>query len=148
MYWDTVTINVDVDEIIGKIPSDKLEKELEERNDLMDRDPEKAAKEERWRYDTVEYELDPDDYDLVDKENIDLTEIDIDKLVSTVEGYGYTVIDEDEYTPKSRPKVEYVLSDRVRNLRKYQFRDFLCDVVGVQHTASTETILNGVKEML
>ena len=63
MSWKTVDINIDAQEIIEKIPTFILEEELKDRKELQASDIKAAKRAERNRTNSIEWEIDPDDYD-------------------------------------------------------------------------------------
>ena len=81
MSWHTVDINIDAQEIIEKIPTSILEEELKDRKELHALDIKAAERAERNRTSNIEWEIDPDDYDLVDRDDITLADFDENELI-------------------------------------------------------------------
>ena len=96
MYWSSnVDIEIPVDEIIDQIPKSELENELDRRQKLKKDNPTLAEAEEKQTSDTIEYSIDPDDYDLLHSENVNeigdyFSE---DDCKEYLENNGYKVID-------------------------------------------------------
>ena len=140
-YSNTRDIHIDLDKIMRDIPTEMLEDELEERKALQESDPARAQKEEDYRSDTVDYEIDIRDYDLVDEEDVGLENFDDCDLKYEIENRGYAVL-HDDLLP------DYGLDGIAQGLNYFQpwkLKDFLCDFLGISHLSNKEQIINELK---
>lgn len=140
-YSDTRDIHIDLDKIMCDIPTEMLENELEERKALQESDPARAQKNEDYRSDTVDYEIDIRDYDLVDEEDVGLDNFDDSDLKYEIENRGYTVL-HDDLLP------DYELGGIAQGLNYFQpwkLKDFLCDFLGISHLSNKEQIIDELK---
>ena len=146
MSWKTVTIDVDADEIIDKIPTKILEEELNKRKELIKTNPKSAELEEKWRCDVIGYDIDPDSYDLIEQENVSLNNFDDYELISYLESNGYSVY-ENGYYPTDNLPLESV-AKFLQNSQKHKVKDFLCDLLCFSHMANNNEVINGLKNLL
>lgn len=140
-YSSTRNIHVDLDKIMRDIPTEMLEDELEERKALQKSNPVRAERDESYRSDTVDYEIDIRDYDLVDEEDVGLDTYDDYDLKREIEHRGYTVL-HDHLLP------DYGLGGIAQGLNYFQpwkLKDFLCDFLGISHLSNKEQIINELK---
>ena len=140
-YSNTRDIHIDLDKIMRDIPTEMLEDELEERKALQERDPARAQRDEDYRSDTVDYEIDIRDYDLVDEEDVGLENFDDCDLKYEIENRGYAVL-HDDLLP------DYGLGGIAQGLSYFQpwkLKDFLCDFLGISHLSNKEQIINELK---
>lgn len=140
-YSNTRDIHIDLDKIMCDIPTEILEDELEERKALQKSNPARAEKDELFRSDTVDYEIDIRDYDLVDEEDIGLDTYDDCDLKQEIEHRGYIVL-HDDLLP------DYGLGGIAQGLNYFQpwkLKDFLCDFLGISHLSNKEQIINELK---
>ena len=145
-YWweDTVTVHADVDDIINQIPTEELELELEKRHSLKKTDENEFKNEEKYRTNTIDFEMAPDDYDLVDKDVITLTEYFSDcDMISHLEDVGFAVVSKDETFGNIENVAAYLYS-----LQNYKFKSFMCDALGLSQVATKEEIINEFKNRL
>jgi len=142
MSWYTVNISIDAQEIIEKIPTSILEEELKDRKELQTSDIKAAERAERSRMSNIEYEIDPDDYDLVDRDNITLANFDDDEMIGYLEDAGYEVFDNDNCP-------DTLLDGVIRyfeNNQSYKLKEFLCDLCRISHLSSKEQIIKELME--
>lgn len=140
-YSNTRDIHIDLDTIMCDIPTKMLEDELEERKALQENDPAQAEKAESYRSDTVDYEIDIRDYDLVDEEDVGLDNYDDCDLKHEIEHRGYTVL-HDDLLP------DYGIGGFAQGLtylQSWKLKDFLCDFLGISHLSNKEQIINELK---
>lgn len=141
MSWKTVDINIDAQEIIEKIPTSILEEELKDRKELQASDSKAAEREERNRTSNIEWEIDPDDYDLVERDDISPTDFDDDRLINYLEDKGYEVYD---YENSPDTSLDGVIR-YFENNQPYKLKEFLCDLCRISHLSSKEQI---IKELI
>lgn len=142
MSWKTVDINIDAQEIIEKIPTSILEEELKDRKELQVSDIKAAEREERNRTSNIEWEIDPDDYDLVDRDDISPTDFDDDRLINYLEDHGYEVYD---YENSPDTSLDGVIR-YFENNQPYKLKEFLCDLCRISHLSSKEQIIKELME--
>ena len=141
MSWKTVDINIDAQEIIEKIPTSILEEELKDRKELQVSDSKAAERAERNRTSNIEWEIDPDDYDLVERDDISPTDFDDDRLINYLEDNGYEVYD---YENSPDTSLDGVIR-YFENNQPYKLKEFLCDLCQISHLSSKEQI---IKELI
>lgn len=142
MSWKTVDINIDAQEIIEKIPTSILEEELKDRKELQASDSKAAEREERNRTSNIEWEIDPDDYDLVERDDISPTDFDDDRLINYLEDHGYEVYDYENSPDTSLDSVIRYFE----NNQPYKLKEFLCDLCRISHLSSKEQIIKELME--
>ena len=142
MSWHTVDINIDAQEIIEKIPTSILEEELKDRKDLQASNSKAAEREERNRTSNIEWEIDPDDYDLVDRNNITVSDFSEDELIGYLENAGYEVYD---YENSPDTSLDGVIR-YFENNQPYKLKEFLCDLCRISHLSSKEQIIKELME--
>lgn len=144
-FWgDTVTVTIDAEEIIDKIPSKILDKEYKERKELQRLDPKQAEKEERWRNSDIDVEINLDEYNLVEKDKIQLNDFNNFEIIDYLEDSGYSVF-ENSAVSKSECSG---MSDYIHDAPKWKFKEILCDTLGLSHLATKEEIINEIKNRL
>ena len=141
MSWKTIDINIDAQEIIEKIPTSILEEELKDRKELQASDIKAAERAERNRTSNIELEIDPDDYDLVDRDDITVSDFSEDELIGYLENAGYEVYD---YENSPDTSLDGVIR-YFENNQPYKLKEFLCDLCRLSHLSSKEQI---IKELL
>ena len=142
MSWKTVDINIDAQEIIEKIPTSILEEELKDRKELQVSDIKAAERAERKRTSNIELEIDPDDYDLVDKDELTVSDYSEDELINYLEERGYEVFDKDNCPDMS---IEGLVKYFENNL-PYKLKEFLCDLCQISYLSSKEQIIKELTE--
>ena len=142
MSWHTVDINIDAQEIIEKIPTSILEEELKDRKDLQASDSKAAERAERNRTSNIEWEIDPDDYDLVERDDISPADFDDDRLINYLEDNGYEVYD---YENSPDTSLDGVIR-YFENNQPYKLKEFLCDLCRISHLSSKEQIIKELME--
>lgn len=142
MSWKTVDINIDAQEIIEKIPTSILEEELKDRKELQASDSKATEREERNRTSNIEWEIDPDDYDLVERDDISPTDFDDDRLINYLEDLGYEVYDYENSPDTSLDSVIRYFE----NNQPYKLKEFLCDLCRISHLSSKEQIIKELME--
>lgn len=144
MIWQTVDIDIDAQEIIEKIPTSILEKELKDRKELQSLDIKAAERAEQHRFANIEWEIDPDDYDLVDKDDITVSDFSEDELIGYLEDAGYEVFDKDNCPDTSLDAVIRYFE----NNQSYKLKEFLCDLCRLSHLSSKEQIIKELTEKI
>ena len=144
MSWRTVDIDIDAQEIVEKIPTSILEEELKDRKELQASDAKAAKRAERNRTSNIEWEIDPDDYDLVDRDDITLTDFDEDELIGYLEESGYEVYDYENSPDMSLNGV----TKYFENNQPYKLKEFLCDLCRISHLSSKEQIIKELIEKI
>ena len=142
MSWHTVDINIDAQKIVEKIPTSILEEELKDRKELHTLDIKAAERAERNRTSNIEWEIDPDDYDLVDRDDITLADFDEDKLIGYLEESGYEVYD---YENSPDTSLEGVIRC-FENNQPYKLKEFLCDLCQISHLSSKDQVIKELME--
>ena len=141
MSWSTVDIDIDAQEIIEKIPTSILEEELKDRKELQASDIKAAERAEQRRFTNIEWEIDPDDYDLVDREDVKVSDFSEDELIGYLEDAGYEVYD---YENSPDTSLDGIIK-YFENNQSYKLKDFLCDLCRISHLSSKEQI---IKELI
>ena len=141
MSWQTVDIDIDAQEIVEKIPTSILEEELKDRKELQASDVKAAERAERNRTSNIELEIDPDDYDLVDRDNITVSDFSKDELIGYLENAGYEVYDCENSPDTSLDGVIRYFE----NNQSYKLKEFLCNLCRISYLSSKEQI---IKELL
>ena len=141
MSWQTVDIVIDAQEIVEKIPTSILEEELKDRKELQAADIKNAEREERRRTTNINWEIDPDDYDLVDRDDITVSDFSEDELVGYLEDAGYEVYD---YLNSPDTSLDGVIR-YFENNQSYKLKEFLCDLCRISRISPKEQI---IKELL
>lgn len=144
MSWRTVDIDIDAQEIVEKIPTSILEEELKDRKELQASDVKEAERKERWRSANINWEIDPDDYDLVDRDNLTLADFDDDKLIGYLENAGYEVYD---YLNSPDTSLDGVIR-YFENEQPHKLKEFLCDLCRISHLSSKEQIIKELIEKI
>ena len=140
MSWHTVNIDIDAQEIVEKIPTSILEEELKDRKELQNIKAAEMA--ERKRTSNIELEIDPYDYDLVDKDDITVSDFGEDELIKYLEERGYVVFDKDNCPNMSiEGLVKYF-----ENKQPYKLKEFLCDLCRISYLSSKEQIIKELSE--
>lgn len=142
MSWQIVDINIDAREIIENIPTPILEEELKDRKELQASDIKNAEREERRRTTNINWEIDPDDYDLVDRDNITVSDFNEDELIEYLEDAGYEVYD---YENSPDTSLDGVIR-YFENNQPYKLKEFLCDLCRISHQSSKEQIIKELME--
>ncbi len=142
MSWKTIDINIDAQEIIEKIPTSILEEELKDRKELQASDIKAAERVERNRTSNIELEIDPDDYDLVDRDDITVSDFSEDELIGYLENAGYEVYD---YENSPDTSLDGVIR-YFENNHPYKLKEFLCDLCRISHLSSKEQIIKELME--
>ena len=144
MSWKTVDISISSSEIIDKIPTSILEEELKDRKELQVADIKQAEREERWRSEDFDIEIDPESYGLIDEEDVTLANFDDSDMIYELITHGYEVFDKDDVYPIKLNNV----SKYIQELSSYKFKEFMCDICGLSHLATNEEIINEIKNRL
>jgi len=144
MSWKTVTVNADVDEIIDQIPTTSLEKELKERKELQVSDVKLAEREESRRSSDVSIEIDPDDYDLIEQDDIRVSDFDENELINYLESRGYNIDKSYGIGVNSLERLVRELQD----VQPYKLKNFLCDLLELSHVTSKEDIINEMRSKI
>lgn len=142
MSWRTVDIDIDAQEIVEKIPTSILEEELKDRKELQASDIKAAERAEQHRFDNIEWEIDPDYYDLVDRDNITVSDFSEDELIGYLENAGYEVYD---YLNSPDTSLDSVIR-YFENNQSYKLKEFLCNLCRISHLSSKEQIIKELSE--
>jgi hypothetical protein len=143
----TVDVDIDIQDIIDDIPTDMLEEELSKRKKLIEENPKKAQEKELFRAKNILYPIEPDDYDLISSEAVTLANFDSSEMIYELEHSGYRVLPKDDMRLIGERTISEI-ANHIRKSQNWRIRDFLCDLIGVQHTSSKETIIEGIKELV
>ena len=141
MSWRTTDIDIDAQEIVEKIPTSILEEELKDRKKLQASDIKAAERAERNRTSNIEWEIDPDDYDLVDRDDITVSNFSEDELIGYLEDAGYEVYD---YLNSPDTSLDGVIR-YFENEQPHKLKEFLCDLCRISYLSSKEQI---IKELI
>lgn len=144
MSWRKVDIGISSSDIVDKIPTSILEEELKERKELQVTDIKQAEREERWRSEDFDIEIDPETYGLIDEEDVSLDGFEDYQLISQLADHGYEIFDKDAVYPVKLDNVSKYLQE----LSSYKFKGFMCDICGLSHLATNEEIINEIKNRL
>lgn len=142
LWDDAVDITVDPADCIGHLSTKLLEKELIDRMDEKINDPKKFIKDENKRGGEFSILIDPDEYDLIDKDDVSISDFTEEQIVDHLERNSK------EYTIVSRTETFGSIDNVIRylqNLPKYKMRDFLCDVLSITRRSSDEDIIKELK---
>ena len=142
MSWQTVNIDIDAREIVEKIPTSILEEELKNRKELQISDTKNAERKEQHRFNNIEWEIDPEDYDLIDKNKITVSDFSDDELIGYLEDAGYEVYDYENSPDTSLDSVIRYFE----NNQSYKLKEFLCDLCRISHLSSKEQIIKELME--
>lgn len=144
-YWwnQDVIVNVDYDEVMEQIPTSVLEEVLKERKELQHSDIKEFERQESRRGGGIDINIDPSDYDLINEEDISVSDFTDAQIIDTLERRGYTVVSRDE---------DFGGLDNVANflynIPNHKFKDFLCDTLGLSHLVTNEYIINEIKNRI
>ena len=145
LWWPSnVTITFDVSEVIEQIPTRELERELEERKELIKSDPKEHNKKERYRCDELEVDINPEDFDLVKQEDIEVSDFTIEQIKEYLDKEGYHVIRSGVIGNNNTDGVIQVIEESP----KRKLRELMCDICDITHVSSTDDIINSIKEKL
>lgn len=142
MSWHTVDINIDTQEIVEKIPTSILEEELKDRKELHALDIKAAERAERNRTSNIEWEIDLDDYDLVDRDDITLADFNEDELIGYLEESGYEVYD---YENSPDTSLDGIIR-YFENNQSYKLKEFLCDLCQISRLSSKDQVIKELME--
>lgn len=145
IWWPgNVDITCSVNDVIDQIPTSELENALEERKDLQKEDLKEYARQERYRTSEINVTIDPSDYDLVDEEDINISDFEEQQIIDYIEGAGYCVFKKGVVNTSNMDGVKQYLDE----LSNWKFRDSICDLLGLSHCASKDDIINNLKERI
>ena len=142
-YPSDVTISVNVDEALDKISFVKIKEAYEDRLEEKENNPEYFRNSEKFRDDdTIDFDIDADDYDLMHIDDESLDDFDLEEIINTVEDSGYTVVN-NKYCWNDYSIVKYL-----NDLPKLKLREVLCDLTGLNHLVSNDEIIREIKEKI
>lgn len=142
-YPSDVTISVNVDEALDKISFDKIKEAYEDRLEEKENDPEYFRNSEKFRDDdTIDFDIDADDYDLMYIDDESLDDFDLEEIINAVEDSGYTVVN------NSYGWNDYGIVKYLNDLPKWKLREVLCDLAGLNHLVSNDEIIKEIKEKI
>lgn len=142
-YPSDVTISVNVDEALDKISFVKIKEAYEDRLEEKENNPEYFRNSEKFRDDdTIDFDIDADDYDLMYINDESLDDFDLEQIINTVEDSGYTVVN-NKYCWNDYSIVKYL-----NDLPKWKLREVLCDLTGLNHLVSNDEIIREIKEKI
>ena len=136
-----MNIDIDAQEIVEKIPTSILEEEIKDRKELQSSNIKEAERQEHRRTTNIDWEIDPDDYDLVNKDDVVISYFSEDELINYLEDAGYEVCDYEN-------SLDISLDGIIRyfeNNQSYKLKEFLCDLCGISHLSTKEQI---IKELI
>lgn len=147
-YWNNneKSIRISTDNIIEHIPTSDLQKELDSRLEIKESKPEDFDKIEKlFRHRNVEVVIDLRDYNLIDKEDVTPDFFSDEDLIYYLETHkNYAVFHKGAVGTSDADSVCTYLTD----LPKWKLKEFLCDTFGLNHFATTEDIINEIKQKL
>ena len=142
-YPSDVTISVNVDEALDKISFVKIKEAYEDRLEEKENNPEYFRNSEKFRDDdTIDFDIDADDYDLMYINDESLDDFDLEQIINTVEDSGYTVVN-NKYCWNDYSIIKYL-----NDLPKWKLREVLCDLTGLNHLVSNDEIIREIKEKI
>ena len=142
-YPSDVTISVNVDEALDKISFVKIKEPYEDRLEEKENNPEYFRNSEKFRDDdTIDFDIDADDYDLMYINDESLDDFDLEQIINTVEDSGYTVVN-NKYCWNDYSIIKYL-----NDLPKWKLREVLCDLTGLNHLVSNDEIIREIKEKI
>ena len=142
-YPSDVTISVNVDEALDKISFVKIKEAYEDRLEEKENNPEYFRNSEKFRDDdTIDFDIDADDYDLMYINDESLDDFDLEQIINTVEDSGYTVVN-NKYCWNDYSIVKYL-----NDLPKWKLREVLCDLTGLNHLVSNDEIIREIIEKI
>ena len=145
LWWPSnVTITFDASEVIEQITTHELERELQERKELIKSDPKEHNKKERYRGDELEVDIDPEEFDLVKQEDIEVSDFTIEQIKEYLAKEGYHVIRSGVRGDNNTDGVIQFIEE----LPKWKLRELMCDICGITYISSTDDIINSIKEKL
>ena len=145
MWWPSnVTITFNVGEVIEQIPTHELERELQDRKELIKSDPKEHNNKERYRGDELEVDIDPDEFELVKREDIEVSDFTIEQIKEYLNKEGYHIIRSGVRGDNNTDGIIQFIEESP----KWKFRELMCDICGITHVSSTDDIINSIKEKL
>lgn len=142
-YSSDVTISVNVDEALDKISFVKIKEAYEDRLKEKENNHEYFRNSEKFRDDdTIDFDIDADDYDLMYINDESLDDFDLEDIINAVEDSGYTVVN-NKYGWNDYDIVKYL-----NDLPKWKLREVLCDLTGLNHLVSNDEIIKEIKEKI
>jgi hypothetical protein len=91
----------------------------------------------------VEIEIDPFDYDLVDKDDVDISDFEANDMKEYLESIGYYISETEANFYNNEDVKEYV--DKIPN---WKYKDLICDMLNLSHYASFDEITSALKEKI
>ena len=142
-WWkDTQDIDIEVSDVLGQIPTEDLELELEVRNQEKEEDPERFKHNEAMRHNILTISIDPESYDLVKRDDISISDFNDKEIKEYLQRQGYTVL-RSNYGSDNDTVVRFL-----QDLTNYRYYETMCDVFGVPHTTSKEALVELFKANL
>lgn len=138
-YFDYTT-TISAEDALEQISTGILEVELNDRKKLLKEDEQLAINLEKHRGVDVEVSFSPEDYNLIDEDDITLGCFDDEELVDEINKRdgGWRI---------SRMRQNYMV-EILENMNPQKFKDFICDVLKISHTSDKETILRELGEKI
>lgn len=136
-----IDVEFDVKDVIEDIPTKSLVEELSERLDDIENGDVTYNKKERHRSTTLSVPIDPDDYGLVDRDEISASDVGENEMISALECRGY-VVNVKESDIIDIDGLDY---KAIQSLPKWKIRELFCNLCGVSHLTSTEDLLNELR---
>ena len=143
-FWDTKTVTIDAEEIIEQISSDILDEEYKRRKGIQRTDPQRAINDERFRTDQVDVEINLDEYDLVERESVSVSDFDHKQIIDYLEELGFSVFENSCISSNECSGI----SKYMEEAPNWKFKDLLCDALGLSHLATKEEIISKISEKL
>ena len=146
--WNEVDIEVEVDKIIGDIPTDMLEEELEERKQVAKENPERANRDESNRSSIIDYSIDPNDYELMGQDKAEISDFHESDMMNELDKRGYKVLQKNDERLIGGVVTIDALAGYLRDIQNWKLKDFLCDVLCITHLSSKEDITEAIKNVI
>ena len=143
-FWDTKTITIDAEEIIEQISSKTLDEEYKKRKDIQRTDPQRAINDERFRSDQIDVEINLDEYDLVERDSVEISDFSHKQAIDYLEELGYSVFENSCISSNECSGISKYMDEAP----KWRFKDLLCDALGLSHLATKEEIISKISEKL
>ena len=142
---ENITVHADVDDVLDQISFDKIEEEYERLLELRENDRSAFDIDEKYNRDDsqVEIEVDPDEYDLISANDVDLDDFDFEEIYNYLEDAGYVILEKGNFPADMSAMTSYI-----SDLSNWKFKELLCDICGLSHLSSKEDILNAIKNKI
>ena len=147
-HGSSLDIDIDEDDILDSISTDKLVKVVARRRKELEEHPEDFYREEQWRKEWVEtISVDLDEYDLMYQDDESIDHFSNDEIINYLEKQGYQVaVDEDDNV--CGQSLSKLCSDYFFNHTKFKNKEFLLDILDLGSYATDQDIIDRIKEII